>query len=249
MPTWLANYKKGDSINLNEVFSSNLVYYPGSGYDGQPVKTCVQSSCSHVFIYVDYGISRKDLENNLVHPGFPGYSILDTIEFSEKDLAPKGWYPHVNTWKKILVNDKELYSLVNFVRYAIKRRGMAIGEEPYSFMYIFERQEGLTDEHGAKRFAVIFLFTDGIINYDALFANKNIQTPFLMVLQDHGWGGNYDKFGKGGLMEKIAIETNVFPKMLIVGDNTDSWSGYKKVDCESVKGGEPQHFRYLFERE
>ena len=49
--------------------------------------------------------------------------------------------------------------------------------------------------------------------------------------------------------EKIAIETNVFPKMLIVGDNTDSWSGYKKVDCESVKGGEPQHFRYLFERE
>ena len=248
MPTWLANYKKGDSINIDEVFSSHVVYYPGSGDDGQPIETCVQASCSHVFLYVDYGITRKDLENKLVHPGFRGYSILDTIEISEKDLAPKGWHPHVNTWKKSLVNDKEPYSLVNFVNYAIKRRGRAIGEEPYSFMYIFERQEGLTDEHGAKRFAIIFLFADGIASYDELFGNKNIPTPFLVVLQDHGSGGNYDKFGKGGLMEKIAIKTDSFPKLLIVGDNTPAWNGYSNVNCEPVKGGEHKNPRHLFEK-
>lgn len=226
IPTWLENYKKGDDVELNEVFSSNVVYYPGSGNDGQPVEICVKSSCSHVFLYVDYGITRKDLENKLVHPGFRGYSILDTIEISEKDLAPKGWHPHFTT----------------------KKKGFVINETPYCFMSIFERNEGLTDEHGTKRFAIIFLFADGIASYDALFGNKNIPTPFLVVLQDHGFGGNYDNFGKDGLMEKIAIETDTFPKLLIVGDNTRAWNGYSNVNCEPVKGGEHKNPRHLFEK-
>jgi len=119
---------------------------------------------------------------------------------------------------------------------------------PFAFMCIFERDTDFTEEHGTKRFSVIFSFADGIATYDAIFGNNNAKAPFIVVLQDHGFGGNYDTFGQGGLMEKIAQKTNVYPDIIMVADNTEIWNGYKKVDCNSVHGGAANFIRSLYEK-
>lgn len=42
--------------------------------------------------------------------------------------------------------------------------------EPYCFMEVYERNVDKGDNWGAKRFAVTFLFADGIASYYQLFA-------------------------------------------------------------------------------
>jgi hypothetical protein len=67
------------------------------------------------------------------------------------------------------------------------------------------------------------------------------------VLQDHGFGGNYDSFGGGGLMERIAQRTHVQPHFLLVADNTRPWLGFEPVPgLESECGGMHRMPRSLF---
>lgn len=231
VPAWLENFKAGDTPDMREVLQSRLVYYPGSGFDGQPIKTCVQSGCAHLFLYVDFCLSRKDLENNLKEHPFRGYHIVASADLEENDLCPNGWHPSVR------INPKDP---------GIRLRN----EKPYAFITVFERDEELDDTHGTRRFAVIFLFADGIATYDALFGNKNVQPPFMVVLQDHGFGGNYDSFGEGGLMDKIAKATQVFPDYAMIGAHTRPWTCFKKEeDAIPENGGMHNLPRFLYIRE
>ena len=87
------------------------------------------------------------------------------------------------------------------------------------------------EAHGPKRIAILFLFADGIATYDALFCqSRNKTAPFAVLLQDHGFGGNYDKFGRGGLMDKIARHAQIKPNYLLVGENTEPWLEYSKLE-------------------
>ncbi|MCQ2562584.1 MAG: hypothetical protein MJ158_03160, partial [Alphaproteobacteria bacterium] len=201
IPEWLEQYKPGDRLNINYILNnSRIVYYPGCGSDGQPVKTCCQSSCAHVFLYVDCGFcrQREEIEHDLINTEigkynsrFKGYHIIDKIEIFEHDLTPHGWHPHVSAPNNNIGNNLKIV-------------------RPFAFMCIFERDTDFTEEHGTKRFSVIFLFADGIATYDAIFGNNNAKAPFIVVLQDHG----FDTFGQGGLMEKIAQKTNVYPDII-----------------------------------
>ena len=85
--------------------------------------------------------------------------------------------------------------------------------------------------------------------YDAVFANGNMTPPLAVVLQDHGFGENYDRFGKGGLLEKIAAESGIYPKLLLTAANTETWDGYTPLAAPGVLGGMHRHERRLFIRE
>ena len=96
---------------------------------------------------------------------------------------------------------------------------------------MLERNAELTDEYGAQRLAILFLGADGHATYDALFCQRyNRLAPYAVLLQDHGFGGQYSNFGAGGVMEKIAQATKVLPEWLIVGPHTQAWLGYEQVD-------------------
>jgi len=234
IPTWLANHKKGERVDISEALKSRIVYYPGSGNDGQPVQTFASAHTAHVFFYVDYWLAKEDIQKQVDETGFRGYHTLDIIDVTEKELAPKGWRPHV------ILSPEE-------ARYSRPKDGI----EPYCLLFIFERDEGYTDEHGAERFAVFFLCGDGIASYDALFGNKNVAAPFCLILQDHGFGGNYDSFGKGGLMERIAKKSDVFPELILaaVGCGTYIWDGYNQIpNVPYVVGGMHHNHRVLFKR-
>jgi hypothetical protein len=111
---------------------------------------------------------------------------------------------------------------------------------PYAFLEILERNADMDDGHGARRLAIIFLCADGIASYDALFCQRHSKAPpFAVLLQDHGFGGNWDKFGGGGLLEGIASQFRTLPKFLVVAtENTKPWAGFTVIPgVQPDKGG------------
>lgn len=231
IPTWLLEIKEGDKFPRDDFFKSRIVFYPGSHTDGHAVKVFGSTHSAHSFIYVDYGVTQEVLETELINHGFLGYENLIRIQLSERDLAPYGWVPSV-------------YFKPNYpINYAADLK-----EKAYSFLQILERKPEYDEAHGPKRLAILFLFADGIATYDALFCqSRNKSTPFAILLQDHGFGGNYDKFGRGGLMEKIASHAKIKPTYLLVGENTEPWLEYSKLEnIIADHGGMHNSARFLY---
>ena len=161
---------------------------------------------------MDYGLGKEEL---IQHPSEPnsiyGYHSIGRIEWSEKDLMPNGQYP-LNVSKA---------PRTPF------RKPFKSDEQPYCFTEIMERNPDKDEDFGARRFAVTFLFADGIATYYQVFCMEYKKAPWIFLLQDHGFGGNYDKFGKGGLLDAIIKRNGIRPQFVICASNTRIWDGYE----------------------
>lgn len=208
LPHWLAVHRPGQHIDFNEAFQSRILYYPGAGTDGTPMKLFNQAEYCHLHIYVDYGVKHNQILNETCKKGaIPGYSLLDYQELSPADLVPNGWTPHLNA------NQNPPFP------------SFAENGDVFGLIAIFQRgEEGI----GCDRFALIYLGGDGIATYDALFLNTLHRAPDVLVLQDHGFGGNYDCFGKGGLLDELG-HVIPSPKYMLIGDNTLPWEDYDRL--------------------
>lgn len=236
MPAWLANFKSGDSFHAKDFLASRVVFYPGSATDGHAIKLFGSTYSAHCFVYVDYMISKEEMVRTLEHPlhSVMGYKTLSRIELQMSDLTPNGWRQHID-YRAELGGRPWTYNQA----------------QSYGFIEILERKDDFGDDHGPARLAILFLGADGIATYDALFCQRNgTPPPFGMLLQDHGFGGNYDSFGNGGLLHRIAQRCGVFPKIMLVAEYTFSWEGYSMIDgIEPTRGGMHDGRRYLFERD
>lgn len=237
VPNWLSTYSPGQELNLNSFFSSRVVYYPGSGRDGDAVKLFASSKSAHCFVYADIGENKKSLVQQLdsKYEAFSGYRMLDRIELSGKDIIPTNWVQHF---------DNSLASKIDFN--AVKN----INKESFAFLEILERKAEYDESHGAKRIAILFLGADGFATYDALFCQSASQPLFALVLQDHGFGGNYARFDNKGLLHSIAQNTQKFPEYLWVDPKgTEPWEEYQQIkNVDFAVGGMHSKERYLFER-
>ena len=229
-PDWLYAHKS-PRFDRNKFFRSRTVYYPGSGNDGQPVMLCALSRAAHTFVYVDQDVDWDTLSRRLVDPdqGFRGYVLAHHEEVTEKDLRPGGWTPHI---------DKDEAQGADSFRASFTK--------PFAHFAMLERQHG-DEEHGPLRLAILFIGGDGIASYDALYCQEDdTPPPFLAVIQDHGFGGNYDRFDRGGLLDLIARRTGIQPEFLLVADCSRPWFGYADTDAEP--GGMGGHLRRLYRR-
>ena len=232
LPNWL----DGDTpprFNRETFFASRTVYYPGSGDDGQPVKLCALSHATHSFIYVDQAVDRNTILESLNDRkrGFRGYAISHQESVSEDVLRPGGWTSHISEHD---AGDSTRFR-DSFV-------------EPFGWFVALDRQDG-DRHHGPRRLAILFIGGDGFASYDALYCQGDrTPPPFLAVIQDHGFGGNYNRFGEGGLLELIARRTDVRPDFLLVGGNSKPWTGYEDTGASPEPGGSAAHPRRLFRR-
>lgn len=236
MPAWLEQFRDGDRFSRQQFFGSRVVYYPGSRSDGHSVKVFGSTHSAHSFVHVDYDFGQDALNAELGHPqrGFRGYHKLSRCELCEKDLVPNGWTPHVDAR-----NIQRAESGFATVR-----------DNPFGFLEVLERDSNLDDNHGARRLAILFLGADGIATYDALFCQGlGHSVPFAVLLQDHGFGGNYNRFGRGGLLESIARGCDIVPQWLLVAENTAPWQGFRRVtNVEGDRGGMHSDHRFLYSR-
>lgn len=67
----------------------------------------------------------------------------------------------------------------------------------------------------------MFLLADGIKAYEQLFVNQYKKAPWLFLLQDHGFGGNCDMFGRGGALDRTIQKEEDKPEFVICGANTN----------------------------
>ena len=234
MPRWLFEYGPGSRFPTRDFFRSRVVYYPGSGFDGQPVKLFGSSHSAHSFVYVDFGLTRELVEVELANPstGLAGYRPSGSWPVAGRDLF-SGWTdPHFD-------RDR-----------ARDTRILKASDEKCGFLQVLDRLPDLGDEHVPTRLAILFLFVDGITAYDAIFCQvHDRQPPFAVLLQDHGFGGNYDRFGHDGLLHQIVERSGVTPEYLLVASGTDCWGGYER--CANVlpdSGGLNGKGRWLWRR-
>ena len=115
--------------------------------------------------------------------------------------------------------------------------------EPYGFTEVLERNAD-KDEWGAERFAITLLFADGIATYFQLFVKQFVKAPWLFLLQDHGFGCNYYRFGKMAFSMLSFVNQTFVQTMLSAHPTLTSgmaivmWKEQKKrmVVCFSMKG-------------
>ena len=228
VPDWLAAYHSGAPFPREAFFASRILYYPGSATDGHPISVFGKAHAVHCFVYADSGFSKAELERQLTNPAdheHPmGYSLLSLVDVAERELTPRGWTPHAT-----LTPDSDRH-------FATTRPP----EGPFAIFAVLERNPDRNDDHGPTRLAILHIGGDGYATFDALFCQKNSRLPYAILLQDHGFGGNWnrDGFGSDSLLWRLAQQKGgEMPKWLLVATgNTRPWPDYHEVSAPSYGG-------------
>lgn len=220
---------------------SRIVYYPASGEDGHPVKLFNQAHAAHAYVYADLWYTREQVQRSVTpHPasrrrGFRGYRILTRLDLRPEEVAP--WPPRYHVCPGEAPDQSRLLRRI----------------EPFALLYIFERLPEFGDDHGARRFAVLFLCADDFAAYDALFCQPgSIARPFCVLVQDYSMFVIYQRFDRYGLLERIAYRTKVWPELLLVAYQiSEPWHGYVEPDLagetlEPEMGGMNGRLRKLY---
>lgn len=225
MPSWLANYCPGDHVEFSDFMVGQVGYYPGSYFDGCLIKTANRAHCVHAFLYVDYGVTREEVEQELCKENaLLGYHSIGRVEWPFEDIMLNGYFHIPSEYAPMIENRLML---------------VEEGVNPFCIMEVYERNDDKNDTWGAERLALTYLFADGITAYYELFVNQYNNAPWLFLLQDHGLGGNYNKYGKGGILDKIIQRYEIFPDFVIRDvRSTSIWDSYRPIlEVSAVFGG------------
>lgn len=233
-PAWLKSYSKGQPLPLAEFLHSRIVYYPGSAWDWHPLEVFGGSRSAHCFIYADYLQPEDEVIGHLQGEyGLGGYHILDSIRISESALR------RVAPWRRHFLTPEEQRRAAEGTR-EFRRRD---APDSYARLVVLERDPSQSD--GADRLAILFLGADGHATFEAIFANGNAPDLFGFLLQEHGWGGNYDRWGRDGLCDKIMQRAQVFPKVVFSEREDWLYDGYQMINGLTPSGSRN---RDLYER-
>ena len=222
-PKWLqlADRLDDQSVKrtlLDRFFRSRLVYYPGAGDDGQPLQLFSRSRAALGFVYADQNLTRNDVQT-LMSPAsgsrlsrLPGYELVASVDLKPWDLVPHGWTPHL-TLREV-------------------RRSLHAPEtkaEAFALFSVFRRSSDSGPDEGADGFALLYICSDPVATYDALFCQpESVARPFCVVL-DWEKRTRWDSLGKGKYLERVARRSGVRPNLLLVNDTSGVWEGYQEV--------------------
>lgn len=102
--------------------------------------------------------------------------------------------------------------------------------------------------HPGRSTRLIYLATEAHQTYHRLLGTA--LQPDLVVLQDHGFGGNWRDFGGESPMYRMACAAGALPSLLFsAGENTRVWPGYGAVGEPVLLAGQMHDYcRTLYQR-
>ena len=206
-PDWLQNFEVGGEVPAQQILDTGrVVYCPGAYENFQFLGPMIRSRYAHIFLYAYHMLPEESARRYLSAPhAFPGYHLLELRPFAEQELVPHGWRPHYRPTQKAMDAMK--------------------GVVPFGLLGIYESDPGGA---GCDRFALLWLGGDAFATYDALYVNGSRRLDVLYV-QDRGFDGNYDSFGRGGLLERLSGHGPHKPRYLLCTDRSAVWRVYEKV--------------------
>jgi hypothetical protein len=231
LPLWLANISESDPVPLTDVLNGCL-YYPAADRDGDPVHYLAGSKQGldlYSFVYVDYGNAEGEIRRSLQDDKhrFKGYDALFQRNLRLDDLAPRGWSP--------MYPRQEDGDPARFVNATAK---------PFALWVVFQRCSDFGEEHGPKRFSLLYICGDGVATYQALFGGSGVSPKVLAIIQPGtGFGLNWTDFtNPGAIFARSVREFSCVPPpfMLYGGWGTGydpcCWPEYSKLLKRWVDG-------------
>lgn len=208
-------------VPLRELLVGSL-YYPSSGFDANVIRYCNTTGREldiDSYVYCDYGISEEDLMGEAHN--FLGYHILASRPLTYKELLPHGW-------------DVQIPPGISRQRYTQYSNAW----RPFARWIVYERDSDYAEDHGVARFSLMYLGTEGVATYQALYwMNKTYPKALAIIQPGHGFGLNWTDFTKPNRPFAWIIYNNPhgLPETLFYGgvggrpDYDDlEWPGYQK---------------------
>jgi hypothetical protein len=209
---------KIDSLSKNEILNGQFpledllkdsFYYPSSGFDGGVVKFFAKEFQS--FIFCDYATGEEELLRQL--NTFRGYRLLGNRSLQQDELVPNGW----------TMQAPPNFDIKKYYKYkdAFKK--------PFGHWAVFERIEDFDENHGPKRFSLIYIGGEGVATYQALYwSNKTTAKALAIIQPGTGFGLNWTDFGSSNGALAWVVMNNLFgkPDTIIYGGIGDSYNDF-----------------------
>jgi hypothetical protein len=230
-PRWLTDLSSTTIMNkpfpLYELLHDSL-YYPSSGFDGDPVRHLAGNILS--FLYVDYSHGHNEFISALRNSGFRGYDLVATRSVTERELTPHGWRPAGPTRSD---GDPSRYR--DWIR------------KPFCSWSLFQRREDVPVNHGPARFSLLYLCADGVAAFQALYvANSAVPKAVAVIQPGHAFGGNWTDYTNPEQIFARSVLGNPSgqPGILLYGGierrdlyREPCWPGYQTQVCFVDKAG------------
>jgi len=165
-------------LPLREILH-NSFYYPSCGFDGGVVRDCnTKAKELNIvsFIYADYATGEKAF--NEAQNSFLGYHVLGSRNVKHSELTPNGWLP-------------QFPPNFNLLRYRLFKDTWL----PFITWTVYERDDDRAEEHGPKRFSLLYIGGEGVATYQALYWSNSTSPKALAIIQPGtGFGLNWTDF-------------------------------------------------------
>jgi hypothetical protein len=194
------------------------LFYPGSEFDFDVIKYFIKTSKIDNFYYCDYSIDKQLLLEKLrTYFGKLGFAVALQCQLHPSYYNSKTWE---DFWTKEYIENRELL----------------IGDISFINEYkIFNEKTS---------FKFIYFGTEAIATYKILLQNRIL--PDLLVIQDHGYGGNWTYFSQDSLLETLSKEYNFYPSYILIDKNQNVWNNYDKISETVGRFGMHQDERVLY---
>ena len=239
-PDWLMAIDRDSEIPWKQFFGSRTVFYPGAGVDPHTVNLFGGAHCAHCFINVDYLGMRTAIEfktqerayserflrtdgdfrqaheyYNLKRPLFPDYTLIYSRSLSEGEFFAMFDNPY--SYRR----DPDL-----------KRFNARSGFDKYGHFvkfYVFERNAECTAPRAVERFALLYLGADVFPVFNAVYTQGHANL-FATIIEDYGFGCQYERFGNRELLHEMAKKANIFPEFILSERPYCVWKHYVPIE-------------------
>ena len=235
MPEWLFLVNENTHFDINCVLLDS-VYYPGSWIDFIPIDA--YSKFAHSFVYVDYGVSKTEVFDEM--HSIVGYTPIFLKDISQYQLSPRESHRITPTMNDCASPPRMSSPAENTnASVAAHIKSYAQIDIPFCIWGVYERNASTSAggwrssnfSHSGERISLLFVGGEGVATYQALYNSNNIH-PVAIVLKAadaRGFGGNWTDFEKrGGILERVVMANPVgIPKYLFTGNNYDGRELYR----------------------
>lgn len=190
----------------------NSVYYPASGVDGGLIRDINRNRQDWnvtSFVYCDYHETAENLRDSIQQ--MRGYKLLAWRDLKMEELIPEGW-------------SQQLPPNIDLRRYQDRVRRFA-NPNPYGVWMVFERLPEFGEDHGPRRFSLLYICAEGVASYQALYwTNHCVPRAIAIIQPGTGFGFNWTDFYKDGepLHWIVKNHPEGMPEYVFTGHYSDS---------------------------